>query len=141
MPAVFDHCPACGRATTLPADARGDSIAVYRTCAYCKSWRWVLFIAFVAFFVLSLVLVVYALSLPTKRAAGVSAFGISLTLIGGYLLFGRLEVLLLIAKTLGGFSLPQYASELKKHTQCARVGLLLVLLGLFCQAVSATMLQ
>ena len=84
---------------------------------------------------LSLVPVVRAYS-RFEISVALNAAGSLLTILGGYLIFGKLELLLLVGRTLGGYHEPGHMALLAEETKRARLGLLLVIAGLLAQAWS-----
>ena len=139
MVAVFDKCPVCMTDTTLPENERSYSVAVYRACRKCRHWRRTILAFAIIIATLSAAMLWHASSQSNVKAI-VSVLGILLTIIGGYLLFFRFEELLLMATTLGGFTMPEHQTALRRQTGQTRTGLLLILLGLFLQVVGAALL-
>ena len=135
MPAVFDNCPACLTSTTIDQQKRGSVLAVYTSCKTCRLWHIGLLATAIVAGLLSLVPVVGAYP-RFEISVALNAASSILTIFGGYLIFGKLELLLLVGRTLGGYHEPVHMALLAEETKRARLGLLLVIAGLLAQAWS-----
>jgi len=133
MPATFHNCPACSTPTSVTPQEKQSVIAVYRACTTCGRWHRALFGIAVVAAVLILIAVV-TFFCRREVSSALNALGILLTAAGGYLVFGKLDLLLLMGRTLGGFHEPEHMQTLSRETLHARVGLVLILAGLTAQA-------
>lgn len=134
MTAVFNECPACLTPTKLDQAQRGAVVAVYERCQTCNRWHWGLGTAatLAAFFTLLFAIWAY---MDSGIFSALNSVGVLLTIFGGYLIFGKLELLLLMGTTIGGFHYEDHKQVLKRETCRARVGLILVIVGLLIQAL------
>ena len=135
MPAIFDNCPACQTPTTVESHKRGSVRDAYDACPTSRCWHRILLAAAITAGSFAIVAAVRP-SWRWENPLALNAVGIFFTIVGGYLMFGKLELLLLIGRTLGGYHDPANMAALAEQTRRARIGLLLLILGLLVQAWS-----
>ena len=136
MPATFDRCPACKSATSVRLEERTAVLKVLNACKTCRLWHCTLLLAAIVAFMLSNLAAIYSYCQGRGIQPSMSPIGISLTIVGGFLVFGKLEILLLMGSTLGSYHVEENMAVVARETQRARIGLLLVIVGLLFQAWS-----